>query len=220
LRPEDADCVEQIVLATAHLIALTDEVHGAGLEQDPLPLKPQPVAVGEIAAEVAALMGPIAADRRVRIAVDIPAGAVARADPQRLSQVLINLVSNAIKYNRVGGHVRIGAEVIDSHQLRLSISDTGVGIAEDLQPRVFARLERLGAEDSDIEGSGIGLALSRAYVEAMGGAIGVESTQGTGSTFWVDLVPETPAQEATGSRGPRRSGPAAGPAITAFGTPT
>lgn len=187
LDPDDADSVTQIMHAAKHLMSLTDEVSDIGGRDEPLALSPDTTALAEVAREVCALMGPLAAERDVAIAVEVPAGARVRANRQRLSQVLINLVSNAIKYNHVGGHVRIGAQTMISGRLRLTVTDTGRGIPPELQPRVFAPFERLDAAADGIEGHGIGLALSRTYVEAMGGAIGVHSTPRQGATFWIEL---------------------------------
>jgi len=112
---------------------------------------------------------------------------VVAADRQRLTQVLLNLLSNAVKYNRYGGRVHVAA-ARDGEAVRISVTDTGSGIASDDLERVFRPFERLGAEDTDVEGSGIGLALSRRLVEAMGGTIGVDTEVDRGSTFWVELA--------------------------------
>jgi signal transduction histidine kinase len=110
-----------------------------------------------------------------------------RADRLRIKQVLLNLLSNAVKYNRHGGEVRIACDFAAPGRVRLTVSDTGLGIPEDQQDGLFTAFHRLGREDSDIEGTGIGLAISKKLVELMGGDIGVESRIGQGSTFWVDL---------------------------------
>jgi CheY-like chemotaxis protein/anti-sigma regulatory factor (Ser/Thr protein kinase) len=110
------------------------------------------------------------------------------ADPQRLKQVVINLLSNAIKYNREGGEVRLDIRTMPPDRVRISVADTGQGIDEGSLHRLFVPFERLDAALSGVEGTGLGLSLSRNLVEAMGGEIGVESAVGVGSTFWVDLV--------------------------------
>jgi CheY-like chemotaxis protein len=112
-----------------------------------------------------------------------------RADRTRLLQVLLNLLSNAVKYNRPGGAVAIACEreEADGDTVTLSVADQGRGLSADEQARLFEPFERLGAEGTHIEGTGIGLALSRHLLEAMGGTIGVESNPGTGSRFWVRL---------------------------------
>jgi CheY-like chemotaxis protein len=110
------------------------------------------------------------------------------ADTTRLRQVLVNLLSNAAKYNQPGGSILVDCSLVDETRLRLSVTDTGQGIAPDKQPLLFQPFERLGAEALAGENStGIGLALSKRLVELMGGEIGVKSTVGEGTTFWVDL---------------------------------
>jgi signal transduction histidine kinase len=109
------------------------------------------------------------------------------ADYQRLKQVLINLGSNAVKFNREGGDVTVTCGPIDPDRVRLAVTDSGAGIPADMLDRVFVPFDRLDAEKQGVEGTGIGLALSKTFVEAMGGAIGVESTVDKGSTFWVEL---------------------------------
>ena len=115
------------------------------------------------------------------------------ADRQRLRQVLLNLLSNAVKYNREAGRVTLrGGPSPDGNHLRLSVTDTGTGIAPENLPLLFTPFERLGAENTNIEGSGMGLALSKRLVETQGGELGVESRVGVGSTFWLDLPVAAP----------------------------
>jgi CheY-like chemotaxis protein len=109
------------------------------------------------------------------------------ADRQRLKQVLLNLVGNAIKYNRSRGSVTVDCIGTDEGMLRIVVADTGPGIAPAQLSLLFTPFERLGAERTGIEGSGIGLALAKRLTEAMGGTIGVESVIGEGSTFWVEF---------------------------------
>jgi CheY-like chemotaxis protein len=110
-----------------------------------------------------------------------------RADPQRMIQVLINLISNAIKYNRPQGEVRLACVELPDDLMRLQVVDTGPGIPAEQQHLLFTPFERLGASATDIQGTGLGLALSRNLVHSMGGRIGVESAAGEGSTFWVEM---------------------------------
>jgi signal transduction histidine kinase len=117
------------------------------------------------------------------------------ADRQRLRQVILNLLSNAIKYNRTGGAVRLECMVVQDNRVRVRVSDDGPGIAPEYLPRLFTPFDRLGAETSGIEGTGLGLILSRELVEAMGGTIGVESHVGQGSTFWFELTLATNASD-------------------------
>jgi PAS domain S-box-containing protein len=109
-----------------------------------------------------------------------------RADPQHFKQALVNLLSNAIKYNHRGGSVTLTCEE-DAGRVRLRVTDTGPGVAPQLHDRLFAPFDRLDAESKGIEGTGLGLALSRGLMEAIGGSLGVESEPGTGSTFWLEL---------------------------------
>jgi CheY-like chemotaxis protein len=109
-----------------------------------------------------------------------------QADALRLKQVLLNLLSNAIKYNRRDGEVTLHC-VLAAQHVELRVSDTGIGLTSDQTSRLFVAFERLGARQSSVEGTGIGLALSRQLVRAMGGEIGVDSQLDSGSTFWIRL---------------------------------
>jgi CheY-like chemotaxis protein len=116
-------------------------------------------------------------------------------DHQRLKQVLVNLISNGIKYNRPGGSVTVRAIAGRGDMVRLEVSDTGRGIDPESLPKLFTPFERLGM--TEIEGSGLGLALSRTMIEGMGGRVGVHSELGSGSTFWVEVwAAEAPVAEA------------------------
>jgi CheY-like chemotaxis protein len=132
--------------------------------------------------------------------------------------VLLNLLSNAIKYNRKGGRVTVACVPTDTELCRLTVTDTGIGIAQEKLSLLFSPFERLGAEQSGIEGSGIGLALSKRLVEAMGGTIGVDSGTGRGSTFWVELpLGENPVETySRASRKERAESPAASAASPAM----
>src|SRR5690606_23863790 len=109
------------------------------------------------------------------------------ADRQRLSQVLLNLLSNAVKYNREGGEVDLVLQVTDE-RIRLGVRDTGPGIPADRMDQLFVPFERLGAEHTGVEGTGLGLALSKRLVEAMEGTLTVESVEGEWSVFWLELI--------------------------------
>ncbi len=200
----DRESVEQILRGGRHLLALINEVLDISrIEAGRMALSPEPVQVAEAVQRVLDLARPLAAERRIRLEAD-PGTFGDRyvlADSQRLQQVLLNLVSNAIKYNREGGDVTLGCAGGADGRLRLSVADTGGGIPVALQARLFTPFDRLGAESGAVEGTGLGLTLSRRLVEAMGGVIGLESAESRGSTFWVEL-PETasPAAQA-GLRG-------------------
>jgi CheY-like chemotaxis protein/anti-sigma regulatory factor (Ser/Thr protein kinase) len=118
-------------------------------------------------------------------------GAAVRADRTRLRQVLLNLLSNAIKYNRDGGSVRIEARAQGADRMRILVTDTGVGIPAARLSELFQPFSRLGNENSGIEGTGIGLTITRRNVELMGGTVNVESEVGVGSRFWIELPLES-----------------------------
>jgi CheY-like chemotaxis protein/anti-sigma regulatory factor (Ser/Thr protein kinase) len=109
------------------------------------------------------------------------------ADRQRINQVLLNLLSNAVKYNREGGSIVVDAVADDDGRTRIVVTDTGFGIKPEHLDRLFRPFDRLGAEQSSVEGTGMGLAVSKALAEAMGGSLGVSSTLDVGSSFWIEL---------------------------------
>jgi signal transduction histidine kinase/CheY-like chemotaxis protein len=212
----DREGVEQILKAGRHLLSLIDEVLDISrIESGRMAMSIEPVPVQEVVAEVLALVRPLASQRGVRVpaALDVGRDRHVRADRRRLEQVLLNLASNAIKYNRPGGEVRLSFQDCGDGRVCLAVTDTGPGIAAEKMDRLFTPFERLGAEDGEVEGVGIGLALSRGLMEAMGGTLTATSTPGTGSTFVAALpAAESPlaAAEAAG-HAPAVDG--AGPAI-------
>src|SRR5438045_5082435 len=109
------------------------------------------------------------------------------ADPTRVKQILINLLSNAIKYNQAGGTVVVECAASPPERIRVSVRDTGAGLVPEKLAQLFQPFNRLGQEASAEEGTGIGLVVTKRLVELMGGVIGVESTVGTGSVFWIEL---------------------------------
>jgi signal transduction histidine kinase/CheY-like chemotaxis protein len=185
-----------IHVAGEHLLTLVDEIMDlsrieagtVGISTEAVPLRP-------LVDEAFQLMRPVAAGHDIALYEPIfhatTAAGYVLADRQRLTQVVINLISNAIKYNRHRGAVTVEIEA-DDGRLRLSVADTGDGIDPDMLPRLFTPFERLDAAASGIDGTGLGLALSRRLVEAMGGRIGVRSRRGVGTTFWVELEAARP----------------------------
>jgi len=210
----DRESVTQILSGGRHLLNLINEILDiAQIESGRLPLSPEPVQVGDALKRVLDLAQPLAAARRIVFdADDVSADErYVLADAQRLQQVLLNLVSNAIKYNRDGGRITLACRDAGPGCLRLSVSDTGPGISAALQSRLFTPFDRLGAEMAPIEGTGLGLALSKRLVEAMGGRIGVESPDGGGSTFWVELAETASVDQRSGvGAGREPASPAAG----------
>jgi PAS domain S-box-containing protein len=182
--------VHYITSGGRHLLQLIDEVLDiARIEAGRLPLSPEPVAVCDLIEDAVALVRPLAAERRISISVDREdCSRHVRADRQRLKQVLLNLLSNAVKYNRQAGAIHVSCELVELARFRIAVTDTGPGIAHDQLDRLFIPFDRLGAEQSGAEGTGIGLALSKGLVEAMAGSIGVDSRPGEGSTFWIEFA--------------------------------
>jgi signal transduction histidine kinase len=187
---EQRESVEQILRGGRHLLNLINEVlEISRIEARRLQLSLEPVPIRETLRQAIELIQPSAGAARVSVRADaIDEGLHVRADRQRLQQVLLNLLSNGIKYNRPNGIVTISTEAMPEGRLRLRVADTGEGIAPDKLARLFTPFDRLGAEASAVEGTGLGLALSKSLVEAMGGTLRVQSQQGVGSTFSIELA--------------------------------
>jgi protein-histidine pros-kinase len=206
LTTRQEESLRQIMRAGRHLLALIDEVLDISrIESGRLSVSPEPVAIDEALSEAIQLVAPIAGEKGIvfeeRQGCD---GRFVLADRQRLRQVLLNLLSNAVKYNRLGGSVVIDCALMPEHRIRVSISDNGPGIAAPLFERIFRPFDRLDVEESQVEGTGLGLALSKGLIETMGGTMSVESVQGQGSTFSFELpaveAPDSGLEEAlTGS---------------------
>ncbi len=189
LTPEQNEGVNHILTAGHHLLDLINEILDiARIEAGRLSLEVGPVSVSEVVQESLDLVVPLARQHDVSITSDarLAEEQYALADRQRLKQVLLNLFSNAIKYNRRGGRVDLASEV-SSGRLRIKVSDTGRGIPAEKRALLFSPFERLGAEQTGVEGTGLGLVLSKYLVEAMRGTLGVESNVSQGSTFWLEL---------------------------------
>ncbi|HEC13923.1 MAG TPA: PAS domain S-box protein [Acidiferrobacteraceae bacterium] len=190
LTPVQTEYIQEILKAGYHLLDLINDVLDLSkIESGHLELKVETLNVSQLVAECIAQIvstlahtGQISVDNR---AVD-PA-LYLHADQTRFRQILINLLSNAVKYNREGGTVTVDNTVGPEGRVRISVTDTGKGIAKEQLEKLFHPFERLEAKNSLIEGSGIGLSVAKRLVDAMGGAIGVESTLGKGSTFWFEL---------------------------------
>ena len=190
-RPEDRESVEQITKGGRHLLSLINEILDiARIEAGRLALSLEPVRVDDAIQRVLDLARPLAAGRGVELQTDGAARSTQHvwADAQRLQQVLLNLVSNGIKYNRERGRLAVACDEVGEGRLRISVTDTGPGISPASRERLFQPFDRLDAEQRGVEGTGLGLALSKGLVQAMGGAIGVESVPGEGSTFWIEFV--------------------------------
>ncbi len=182
--------IGQILKAGWHLLKLINEILDlAVVESGKMSLSPEPVSLAEVISECRAMMEPQAKHRG--ISMTFPQLAIpyyVNADRTRLKQVLINLLSNAIKYNRVQGTVEVKCTETSPERIRISVKDTGAGLPPGKLTQLFQPFNRLGQEKRAEEGTGIGLVMSKRVVELMQGAIGVESTVGVGSVFWIELL--------------------------------
>ncbi|MDQ6885082.1 MAG: ATP-binding protein [Candidatus Dormibacteraeota bacterium] len=182
--------VALIVKASNHLSNLLNEVIDISrIESGHLAMSPTPVAVVPFLSETVDLMRPLATTHQVGFEMDLTpgAGVYVFADRQRLRQVTINLLANAIKYNRPQGKVAVRVEGAADESARLVIEDTGPGISAIDMDKLFVQFERLDAPSRGIEGTGLGLTLSRSLTEAMGGRLRASSIVGQGSSFCIEL---------------------------------
>ncbi len=189
-----AESVGQILAAGRHLVTLVDELLDIGrIEAGELHLEVEALPVADLCAEVLAMMKPLAQARSLTVE-DRTAGGrlLVLADRSRLRQVLVNLVSNAVKYNRPGGEIVVSVSR-SPDALRLAVRDTGAGMAEAEVDRLFTPFERLSAPSSGVVGTGLGLVVARRLVLAMGGQLEVDSRVGIGTTFTVALPEAAPA---------------------------
>jgi CheY-like chemotaxis protein len=185
--PSELEMIGYIVKSGGYLLELINEVLDISrVESGTIGVSLELVALDELVAECRAVVSLDAAAAGVAIIDECGAIGVVRGDRKHLTQVLVNLLSNAIKYNHPGGTVTLSG---DQHagRVRLRVTDTGAGVAPELHERLFAPFDRLDAESKGIEGTGLGLALSKGLMEAIGGSLGVESEPGVGSTFWMEL---------------------------------
>jgi PAS domain S-box-containing protein len=183
--------VTQILKAGNYLLNLINEVLDlAQIESGKLMLSLEPIRLDTVLEEVLTLMEPITDRYAIHIDANLAdfRDHIVLADHLRLKQVFLNIISNAIKYNRKNGFVMVKCKAGEGEKVRVNITDTGTGISPEKQKELFKPFERLGAETTEIEGTGIGLAIAKHLIDAMGGNIGVDSKPGKGSTFFVDLV--------------------------------
>lgn len=202
---QERESVALILDAGRHLLGLIEELLDlARIEAGELNVAVQSVRVGDAVDQSLDLVRHMAIQRGISIASVSPSAAERRVlgDLQRLKQVILNLVSNAIKYNRTGGSVVVSCEEAEDARLRIVVSDTGWGISAEKLQRLFVPFERLEADRSAVEGTGLGLALSRKLMEAMGGALNVESREGVGSRFWAELPLASDGQADPAGPGP------------------
>ena len=188
-RPSQKAHIDQILHAGWYLLKLINEILDlAQIESGKLSLSPEPISLAEVMVECQTMIDPQRQKRDIKMTFpqfDTPC--FVSADRTRLKQVLVNLLSNSIKYNQPGGRVVVDCTTSTPERTRISVRDTGAGLTPEKLTQLFQPFNRLGQESSAEEGTGIGLVMSKRVVELMGGVIGVESTVGVGSVFWFEL---------------------------------
>ncbi|MEY2488686.1 MAG: hypothetical protein QOC70_628 [Verrucomicrobiota bacterium] len=196
--------VGHIISAGRHLLNLINEVLDISrVETGNLQLSLEPVCLADALEEALSLMRPIAAQRGIELLTPAPLDQsyYVMADRQRFKQVLLNLLTNAVKYTPLDGEVTVSSSATGSGAMRIVVSDTGAGISPEKLVRLFTPFDRLGAEQTGVEGTGLGLALCQRLMQAMNGSIGAESTLGQGSSFWLELAcADSPLQRVTSAK--------------------
>jgi PAS domain S-box-containing protein len=189
LDPRQVERLHHVLRGGEHLLRLIDDVLDlAKIEAGGITISVEPVGVAEVLNEVIATLEPMATRAQIQIVAPSLPGSLpaAVADRTRLAQILMNFGSNSIKYGKPDGHVRFEVSVI-AQKIRITVTDDGIGIPEDKRHRLFEPFQRAGQETGPIEGTGIGLTISRRLAELMRGAVGFSSTVGEGSQFWIEV---------------------------------
>ena len=194
--------LREINAAGWYLLELINKILDlAAIESGKLIISQESILMAEVIAECRTMIEPQAQERHIQLIFPPPDMRVyVKADRTRLKQVLLNLLSNAVKYNREGGMVEVDCDVTASGRIRVSIRDTGSGLPPEKLTQLFQQFNRLGQEAGSVEGTGIGLVVTKQLVELMGGKIGVESTVGVGSVFWFELI-LAESRESVGTEG-------------------
>ena len=183
--------VDEISKAGGHLLDLINDVLDLSkIEAGNIEISMENVRLADVLNEILSIIEPVAVSRNIYIDKQalLDGSHVLNVDYTRFKQVLINLLSNAVKYNVDGGGIKLDVKPRSNDTLRLSVSDTGKGLTNEQQKSLFMPFERLGAEATDVEGTGIGLVITKQLVEMMGGHIGYEINSDGGSIFWVDVI--------------------------------
>jgi len=187
--PRQKASIDQILQAGWYLLELINEILDLALiESGKLSLSLEPIALKEVLRDCQSMIEPQARKSGINVSFSHPeSGLFVKAERTRVKQIIVNLLSNAIKYNRVGGKVEVSCQTLPEGRVRVSFQDTGEGLSPDKLTQLFQPFNRLGQEAGAEEGTGIGLVVSKQLVALMGGLIGVESTVGVGSVFWIEL---------------------------------
>jgi len=181
------ESVNEILKAGKHLLSLINEVLDlAKIESGKIDFSLESISISSVIGDCLNLISTLSLNKEISIKLTDLSNINVHADYTRLKQILLNLLSNAIKYNHKGGSINIGGYCVEGY-LHLNITDTGIGIAKEKIDELFKPFIRLGTENTNIEGTGIGLTITRSITELMGGRVGVTSEQGVGSTFWIEL---------------------------------
>ncbi len=189
LTEPQSKCVDQILKGGEHLLELIDQVLDlSAIEVGELKLSMEQIEVNQVCTECLSMVEQTAAEKGLGISISLSTPHTIKVDHVRFNQILLNLLSNAVKYNRDGGTVVLKTEDVPDNRIRISVIDTGPGISEQAQRGLFQPFNRLGREGGEIQGTGIGLTITKQLVEAMDGQIGYESTLGPGSNFWVEFA--------------------------------
>jgi PAS domain S-box-containing protein len=190
LTPRQKSNIDQILLAGWYLLDLINEILDLALiESGKLLLSLEPMSLNEVMSDCQAMIEPQAQKSGIHLTFpQFDSPYFVKADRTRVKQILINLLSNSIKYNRADGTVVVNYSANTADRIRISITDTGEGLSVENLAQLFQPFNRLGREAGTEEGTGIGLVVSKRLVELMGGAIGAESTVGKGSVFWIELI--------------------------------
>ncbi|MEI7997093.1 MAG: ATP-binding protein, partial [Methylococcaceae bacterium] len=199
--PVQVNRLEQITKAGWYLLELINQILDlATIESGKISLSQEPVKLSDIMLECRAMMEPLAQQHDIKLTfLPFDNSWFVNADRTRLKQVVINLLSNGVKYNREHGSVEVKCDLNTPERIRISIKDSGMGIPPEKIAQLFQPFNRLGQESGTEEGTGIGLIVTKRLVELMEGSIGMESNVGTGSEFWVDLNRKVMSQPATGN---------------------
>jgi signal transduction histidine kinase len=181
--------LSEVLKAGWYLLELVnDTLDLAAIEAGKLNVYPDSVSLDAVLQDCAAIIGPLADKRNLSVSYPVPNPQhLVYADPTRVKQVLLNLLSNGVKYNRDGGCLSVQCNQVSAKRLHISVIDTGMGMTPDQLEHLFEVFNRLGQEHSGVVGTGIGLVMCKRLVELMNGELGVDSTKGKGSDFWIEL---------------------------------